>query len=214
MIVVTDTSIVLNLTLLGHEDVLVPLFGHVLAPTQVVAEFQRLAAADPRFRGLVFPTFIERAVPTSSLTSLLNPSRLHGGEIAALSLAVERKADVIPMDERAGRAAAVAIGLKTMGLLGILVEARRRSLVPVVGPLLDRLQHEGRFWISPSLRGRCFGWSTKLPDRQAGSLFRPFCWCFTTWLFNPCPKPTEGPVRRIPGRCSPMTRSMDGSSRV
>lgn len=152
MIVITDTSVILNLCLLRQESLLVSLFGTVLAPAQVVAEFQRLAAVDPRFQGLAFPSFIQRAAPAGTLINLLNPARLHGGEIAALSLAVERGADVVLMDEQPGRAAAAALGLKTMGLLGILMEARRRSLIPTLAPLLDRLQIEARFWIAPSLR--------------------------------------------------------------
>ena len=152
MIVVTDTSVILNLCLLRQESLLVTLFGTVLAPTQVVAEFQRLAAVDPRFLGLVFPFFIQKAAPAGIAANLLNPARLHGGEIAALSLAVELGADAVLMDERAGRAAAAALGLQTMGLLGILIDARQRSLIPAVAPLLDRLQAEARFWISPSLR--------------------------------------------------------------
>ncbi len=127
MTVVTDTSVILNLCLLGQEGLLVPLFGTIMAPTQVVAEFQRLAAADSRFQELVFPAFIQKAAPAGTLTGLLNPARLHGGEIAAL-------------------------GLKSIGLLGILIEARQRSLIPAVAPLLDRLHHEARFWVSPSLR--------------------------------------------------------------
>lgn len=152
MIVVTDTSVILNLCLLRQEGLLVPLFGTVLAPTQVVAEFQRLAAVDPRFQGLAFPSFIQKAAPAGMLTNLLNPSRLHGGEIAALSLAIERGADAVLMDERAGRTAAAALGLRTMGLLGILIDARQRSLIPALAPLLDWLQLEARFWIAPSLR--------------------------------------------------------------
>lgn len=152
MIVVTDTSVILNLCLLRQESLLVSLFGTVLAPTQVVAEFQRLAAVDPRFQGLVFPAFIQKAAPAGIAANLLNPARLHGGEIAALSLAVERGADAVLMDERAGRAAAASLELKTVGLLGILIDARQRSLIPAVAPLLDRLQTEARFWITPALR--------------------------------------------------------------
>ena len=152
MTVITDTSVILNLCLLGQEGLLIPLFETILAPAQVVAEFQRLAAVSRRFRGLVFPAFIQATAAAGTPTELLNPSRLHGGEIAALWLAVERRADVVLIDERAGRAAAAALGLKTMGLLGILIEARKRSLLPAIAPLLDRLHHEARFWVSPSLR--------------------------------------------------------------
>jgi predicted nucleic acid-binding protein len=46
---------------------------------------------------------------------------LHAGEIAALSLALELGADLVLMDEAEGRAAATAMHLTTMGLLGILI---------------------------------------------------------------------------------------------
>lgn len=77
---------------------------------------------------------------------------LQAGEIAALSLALELRADLVLMDEAEGRAAATALHLVTMGVLGILLRARQRDLIPAVTPLLDRLQHQARFWIAPSLR--------------------------------------------------------------
>lgn len=69
-----------------------------------------------------------------------------------LSLALEKKADLVLMDEREGRAVATALKLTTMGLLGILLLARQRLLIPLVAPLLDRLEQDARFWIAPSLR--------------------------------------------------------------
>jgi uncharacterized protein len=152
VIVVTDTSVILNLCLIRQENLLTTLFERVLAPHQVVAEFQRLATIDQRFKGLVFPSFIQKAEPIIKLTGLSHSSRLHAGEIAALTLAFQYKASAILMDEKAGRSAAAALGLKTVGLLGILIEARQRSLIPSVSPLLSQLQNEGRFWIAPSLR--------------------------------------------------------------
>jgi len=56
------------------------------------------------------------------------------------------------MDEQAGRAAAASLGLRTIGLLGILRDAKEQSLIPAVAPLLDRLEQEADFWISASLR--------------------------------------------------------------
>jgi len=55
MAVVSDTSVILNLCFLGHEELLTKLFGEVLSPPEVAAEFENLAASDPRFRGLIFP---------------------------------------------------------------------------------------------------------------------------------------------------------------
>ena len=49
MIVVADTSVILNLCRVRHEHLLPALFGRVLIPTEVASEFSRLAgAACPR----------------------------------------------------------------------------------------------------------------------------------------------------------------------
>lgn len=121
MTAVTDTSVVLNLCLLGQEGLLAALFTEVIAPPPVVEECELLAATDERFRDLAFPSQIRRVGSTSIIKNLPNPARLHSGEIAVISVAVEIGADVVLMDERAGRSAANTLGLKTLGLLGILI---------------------------------------------------------------------------------------------
>lgn len=56
------------------------------------------------------------------------------------------------MDELAGRAAAIALGLRPVGLLGVLLEAKARALISALKPILERLEDEAEFWISTSLR--------------------------------------------------------------
>ncbi len=163
MIVVTDTSVILNLCLIGHESLLPRLFGTIVAPFAVVTEFERLASSDPRFGGLLFPAFIEKSAPPSILPSLISMRRLQAGEIAALSLAVHRKADAVLMDELAGRAAATSLGLNPIGLLGVLLEAKARDLIPALKPLLDRLEDEAEFWISASLRNQILNQAGESP---------------------------------------------------
>jgi hypothetical protein len=128
------------------------LFGEVKAPIEVKAEFLRLAGEDIRFQGLVFPAFINCVIPQKTTHQWADSPALHSGEIAALSLALELRAHLVLMDEAKGRAAAAALNLKTMGLLGILLQARKRSLVPSMGALLNRLEFDAKFWISPSLK--------------------------------------------------------------
>jgi predicted nucleic acid-binding protein len=128
------------------------LFGTISVPPQVEVEFTRFAAVDARFHGLVFPVFIRRCQPKTTTHDWAKSPVLHGGEVAALSLALELGADLVLMDETEGRLAAAALHLRTMGLLGILIQARQRSLIPAISPLLDCLQAKARFWISPALR--------------------------------------------------------------
>ena len=151
MIVVTDTSVILNLCLLGLDQVLTSIFGDVQAPPAVEEEFLRLVDVDPRFACLEFPSFIVIRAPGAIHPSLLT-RRLHRGECEALSLAAEIHASRVLMDEKAGRAAAATLGLQCIGLLGILIDARHRNLIADLAPLLDRLQTEARFWFSPALR--------------------------------------------------------------
>ncbi len=152
MIVVTDTSVILNLCFLAQQKLLPALFEVVITPPEVKWEFERLAFQDDRFFGLVFPEFIAVKAPQNTLPSLRHTKRLQVGEISAISLAVEIKAGVVLMDERAGRLAASELGLQTLGLLGVLLEAHKNGMIGSLKPFLDRLQNEARFWISPSVR--------------------------------------------------------------
>jgi uncharacterized protein len=111
VIVVTDTSVVLNLCFLKQEALLPVLFGNVLAPPEVETEFRRLVAEDERFFGLDFPRYVRVVSPSGAVASLQGTNRLQSGEIAAISLALEQEADAVLMDEQAGRKAATALGL-------------------------------------------------------------------------------------------------------
>jgi predicted nucleic acid-binding protein len=58
------------------------------------------------------------------------------------------------IDERRGRAVASRLGLKFVGLLGTLIEAKQHGLVPAVKPILDDLLTKAGFWISRELYDR------------------------------------------------------------
>lgn len=164
VIVVTDTSVVLNLAWLHEERLLAGLFDSVLAPPVVQAEFERLAGVDARFRGLAFPDFIRIASPAHIPDALAANEDLDPGETAALALALERGIRYVLIDESAGRAAAVALGLQPSGLLGLLVEAKKRALIPLVLPLLDRLRDAARFRVGDGLRQRIATLAGENPD--------------------------------------------------
>jgi len=76
-------------------------------------------------------------------------ARLHAGERSALLLAENVSADVMLLDEKAARAAAVARGLGVVGLLGVLREAADRGLVALPSAVEDLLK--AGFRTSPAL---------------------------------------------------------------
>ncbi|TDU68107.1 hypothetical protein EI77_03224 [Prosthecobacter fusiformis] len=152
MTVITDTSVVLNLCLIAQEQSLAVVFDEIHAPVTVKLEFERLASEDARFNGLSFPAFIQVHWPTSLWPDLVLDPPLDPGESDSMKLAAWLEADIILIDEAAGRLAAKKLGMKTMGLLGILLEGKSRGLIPSLKPLLNDLSLRGRFWISPALR--------------------------------------------------------------
>ena len=66
-------------------------------------------------------------------------------------LAREAKAHVLLMDERRGRNAAKRLGLTCTGLVGVLLEARRRGIVADPASVAQELRETAGFWISNEL---------------------------------------------------------------
>ena len=150
MLVVADTSPLIILARLGHLDLLALLYERVLVPHGVWLE---LVDANPGAPGVA----ALRAASWLQVALHPNPAGLHlgldPGETAAIALAEAEGADLLLIDERAGRAVATARGLQVRGALGVLVEARLRGHIAALGPLLTRLQEEG-FRLHPALVAR------------------------------------------------------------
>jgi hypothetical protein len=140
VIVVADTSVILNLCRIQHERLLPQLFGRVVVPEEVASEFSRLCAAEIRFTGLGLPTWIQVQPSPQPIPDLVRTAHLDAGETAAIALGLSLVADALPIDERLGREVANRLGLRTIGILGVLLESHRRGLIPEVKAVLDRLR--------------------------------------------------------------------------
>jgi predicted nucleic acid-binding protein len=79
---------------------------------------------------------------------------LDEGEAEAIALAVELKPDLLLMDERRGRVEAARRGIRLVGILGALTEAKRRAILPEIRPALDDLRDKAGFRLSPALYAR------------------------------------------------------------
>jgi uncharacterized protein len=153
VIVVADTSVLINLCRVGQGGLLTSLFLDVIIPSAVAAEFVSLTLSAPRFAGLHLPVGIREQSPVKMLPAVQAATGLDAGEAAALSLAVEIRADAILIDERRGHEIALQLGLRTIGLLGILLRAKAVGILPQIAPVLAVLERDAGFWISGKLRG-------------------------------------------------------------
>ena len=69
-------------------------------------------------------------------------------------MALESGAELLLMDERLGRESAHYFGLHYIGLIGVLIEAKDKGLIPAVKSYLDVLRDAAGFRISTSLYER------------------------------------------------------------
>lgn len=149
MIAVADTSPICYLVLIGEIHLLPALLTEVLVPPGVAAEL-----TDPRAPEAVSDWWRERP-PWISVTERGSEpppeavQRLHRGEREAIMLTQHIDADLLLLDEKAGRRAAKAMGLPVMGLLGILAIASDDGLVDL-GKAVNRLRRTN-FRVSPGL---------------------------------------------------------------
>jgi predicted nucleic acid-binding protein len=76
----------------------------------------------------------------ASVSALPLVTDLGSGETEVLMLALERGNAVVVLDDAMARRLAETLGLQLTGTLGLLLDAKRAGLIPVVRPLLDHLQ--------------------------------------------------------------------------
>lgn len=151
MIVVSDTSALSNLALVEHLWLLQDIYQTVIIPDVVAGELA--AARAPTISDILQLSWIQ----TKSLTRLqiadqLQQERgLDAGEASAIALALELQADDLLIDERLGRQEAIRLGIPIIGILGVLLVAKRRSLIPQIKPVVDTLIHQAGFRVSPQL---------------------------------------------------------------
>jgi predicted nucleic acid-binding protein len=126
MIVVADTSPLNYLIRLGHPNVLHKIYGRVLVPRAVLIEMQHPEApAEVRVWASAPPPWLEERLVEQVDENLA--AELGVGEREAITLALEVRADVLLIDERAGRKEAEERHIKVAGTLAVLLQASLRG---------------------------------------------------------------------------------------
>lgn len=151
MIVVSNTSPLINLAAVGQLDLLRQLYGQIVVPQAVYDEIVVRGAGLPGAAEVQSGGWImcRSATEQNVVTALL--SELDHGEAETIALAAEVHADLVLLDERMARRVAVRFGLKFVGLLGVLMEAKAKGLIPAVRPVVDLLRSQaGHSVLTPS----------------------------------------------------------------
>jgi predicted nucleic acid-binding protein len=150
MIIVADSSPLIALSRVGRLELLRSVYGTVIVPDAVWAELVldgegRAGAAMVKESAWIIRHAAQHREVVKELEDTLDP-----GECEAIALAQEIGADALLMDEQLGRAAALHLGLKVTGLLGVLLAAKEMGLLLDAFELAKEMQRNG-WWVADHL---------------------------------------------------------------
>jgi uncharacterized protein len=149
---VSDSSVLIHLSAIGQFALLPLFFSEVRVPDavwrevvvqgrshQVVQDVQEAAKQG----------WLKVATPANAPLMQTLRQDLHDGEAEAIALAVETAPDFLLMDESDGRNAARQLGLRTRGVVGVLMQAKQSGHITAIRPWLKQLAQTG-FHLSPA----------------------------------------------------------------
>jgi predicted nucleic acid-binding protein len=148
MIIVSDTSPISNLLKIHRIELLHAIYDIIVIPPAVNKELIALKEKNADIGFIETETWVKTIKPEKILDAHKIKPPLHVGEIEAISLAKELHAAWLLIDEKAGRNFAKQNGVRTIGLIGVLIEAKRGKHINEVMPIVDDLINVGGFWIS------------------------------------------------------------------
>jgi hypothetical protein len=151
MIVVSNTSPLTSLAAIGRLELLRQLYGEIHIALGVWHELNHGGRRHPGSHEVEEASWVERhEVSNQPLVTVLRRD-LDRGEAETLALAIELKADLVLLDEQEGRHAAVRCGLRPLGVLGVLLQAKRLGAIGEIRSLLDALRQKAGFFLGESL---------------------------------------------------------------
>jgi predicted nucleic acid-binding protein len=154
MSIVSNASPLISLARLGQLKIFPRLYGDLMIPEAVWQEVVLAGAGQPGAEEIETASWIQVQPATNRELVQALRQDLDAGEAEAIALALEVGAEFLLMDERLGREVAQHLGVRCVGLIGVLIEAKHKGLIGDIRPLLDALRDVAGFRISESLYQR------------------------------------------------------------
>ena len=149
--VVSNTSPLMNLTIIGRLELLRNSFGMIHVPVAVWSELVIHGKGKPGSEDIANASWIQtHVVQNQHLVTVLR-EHLDQGESEAIVLALELPATLILLDEFEGRRIAEQYGLTKTGILGVLLNAKKQGVISSLKVEMDKLRRDAHFWIADPL---------------------------------------------------------------
>jgi len=137
MIIISDSSPLISLAVIGKLDLLEKLYKEIYVPNAV---YEEVTLKNKPF-SKELKIFLEGRVKIvkNRLAIEILLSDIGIGESEAIVLALEEKPDIVLIDDLKARKFAKIKGLETIGTMGILLEAKKIGLIKEIKPFISKL---------------------------------------------------------------------------
>lgn len=152
MIIVSNSSPLISLSSIGLFDLLPLIYGNIHIPDAVYEEVVIKGAGRAGAQSVASATWITRYTLADQQAAIKfrNKTKLQRGEAEAILLALEIGARNVILDDAPARKVAAAHNLIVIGVVGILLAAKKRQLITTVRKAMDDLRAAGAY-IHPAL---------------------------------------------------------------
>lgn len=150
MVVISDTSGISNLYQIGQLQLLTQLFQKIIIPVNVLRELNDFHSNDLIPELEKFHITPQNVINKTLVLSILSKG-IHSGEAEAIALSIELHADILLIDEKEGKQVAQEFGVRTIGILGVVLLAKKERLIVEAKVLFDLLRNKTKFYFSDSL---------------------------------------------------------------
>ncbi len=150
-LIISNTTPLINFSGIDRLDILEKLFFKISIPLAVQKELEEKKGLFPNIEFIFNSSFVSiQEIQNEKIYKSLKID-LDDGEAEAITIAIENNAELLLLDEIAGRNQAEYHGLRFTGTIGCLVLAKKKGIISYIKPFLDEMKIKSRFWINPDL---------------------------------------------------------------
>lgn len=144
MIVVSNTTPLIGLAVIGQFDLLHQLFGEIYIAQAVYDEVVIAGSELEGAKREVYTASWIKTIPVQDQLAVdVLLDELDRGEAETIVLARELNADWVLMDEKKGRRKLTQLGIQKVGTVGILLKAKQEGMIQTLQPSLEMLRKKG-----------------------------------------------------------------------
>ncbi len=152
MIVICNSSPLIAFDCINRIDILQKLFDTIIIPEAVYSEVYLKAD-----KNITCPDFIRVEKVKDNNNVKLLELQLDRGESEVIALAIEKEIQKVIIDDKQARQIADRMGLKVIGVIGVLILAKEKNIITEIKPLILKMKEKIDFRIDTKLLN-------KIPD--------------------------------------------------